>query len=135
MQQRPFRSMWALSLATISEFVSLYCQVHISFGLIEVMIFHRVLLVVSSDLFYDYWLTVGDGFHVTKKNLHNFPVHDALLALLTTKLNTVQEIWKNRRHYAKKKVNSGVEIRSFDFSDAFPGFCVHGFKISGTTPA
>ena len=82
--------------------------------------FYRVLLVVSSDLFYDYWLTVGDGFHVTKKNLHNFPVHDALLALLTTKLNTVQEIWKNRRHYAKKKVNSGVEIRSFDFSDAFP---------------
>ena len=82
--------------------------------------FYKVLVLVTSDLFYDYWLTVGDGFHVTKKNIHEFPIKDALLEFSVDNLSTAQRLWKNREHYAKRKLNCGIEIRTFDFSSALP---------------
>ena len=82
--------------------------------------FLKAFLLVTSDLFCDYWLTVGDGFHLTKANIYGFPVHDVLLQQLTAKLTTARRLWKNRKRYAKSKLNSGWETRSFDFSSAVP---------------
>ena len=80
--------------------------------------FYRALLLLSSDLFFDYWLTIGDGFHVTKANIQGFPVDKDLLQKLTRKVAAARSMWNQRFRYAKTKLNSGKEMQSFDFSDA-----------------
>ena len=69
--------------------------------------FYRALFVLSSDLFFKYWRTVGDGFHVTKANILDFPVHSDLDLILNRNLSTVQRVWTNREKYKKCKLNSG----------------------------
>ena len=81
--------------------------------------FYVALNILASDLFFDYWLSVGDGFHLTKANLLCFPIHPKLEATLRSKKSKTQRIWSNRKKYAKTKLNSGREMRSFDFTHAF----------------
>ena len=82
--------------------------------------FLYVLLIVASDLFFDYWLTVGDGFHLTKSNIYKFPISPALRQSVETKLSFGKDMWLMREKYAKRKVNSGKEVYSFDFSMIAP---------------
>ncbi|PHR62671.1 MAG: hypothetical protein COA47_02895 [Robiginitomaculum sp.] len=82
--------------------------------------FYRALLILSSDLFFDYWRTIGDGFHVTKGNILNFPLHDHLDEVVFPKLTTTQRIWADRDKYRKTKLNSGKITSSYDFSKRMP---------------
>ena len=76
--------------------------------------------LLSSDLFFEYWLTVGDGFHVTKSNIFNFPISENVSNLVTSDLCNIRLFWKSRRKFEKIKLNSGIETRSFDFSGVAP---------------
>lgn len=78
--------------------------------------FLRILSVVTSDLFLDYWLTIGDGFHITRSNIMSFPINEHLLEGIDANLPSAAKMWKARRRYAKSKLNSGVATESFDFS-------------------
>lgn len=82
--------------------------------------FYYALFILSSDLFFDYWRTIGDGFHVTKGNILNFPLHDNLDEVVNFKLTTVQYIWATRKKYKKTKLNSGKITFSYDFSRKIP---------------
>ncbi len=82
--------------------------------------FNRALLILSSDLFFSYWRTVGDGFHVTKSNIYEFPVTDTLIAFLNENRTAAQELWAARAAHMKRKLNSGRHIHSYDFSKHMP---------------
>jgi hypothetical protein len=78
--------------------------------------FHRVFWIVTSDLFLDYWLTVGDGFHVTRSNIMSFPIADTLLCGVNEDIPSAANLWRDRDAFCKSKLNSGVRTRSYDFS-------------------
>lgn len=78
-----------------------------------------LLQVFASNLFYRYWLSFGDGFHVTKKLVTNFPLSSELVVACEKNLEAASEVWQNRDLYTKTKVNSGKIVKSFDFSKAF----------------
>ena len=78
-----------------------------------------VLRILSSNLFYEYWRTYGDGFHVTVDLIQRFPVTVALAQHCEDNSKLAYEIWLNRHAYAKEKLNSGRIIRSYDFRAAF----------------
>ncbi|MFV2051712.1 hypothetical protein [Aliiroseovarius sp. YM-037] len=84
----------------------------------------KAIAIISSDLFFDYWLSVGDGFHLTKSNILEFPVHSALQQTLSARLPEFHKTWRNRKKYQKSKLNSGHETKSYDFSDAFPSLYI-----------
>lgn len=78
-----------------------------------------VLQILSSNLFYEYWRTYGDGFHVTVDLIERFPVTDALAELCRRNHSVAHKVWAARAAYAKEKLNSGRIIRSYDFRSAF----------------
>ncbi len=80
----------------------------------------RALLLLASDLYFEYWRTIGDGFHVTKQNIHGFPIHRDLWRQLESRVEYGRDLWANRRRYLKSKLNSRVKVRSYDFSHAVP---------------
>jgi hypothetical protein len=80
--------------------------------------FLLALGILSSDIFYGYWLSVGDGFHVTKANILNFPISVGLEANIRRKFGRIEVMWRERAKFEKTKLNSGKELRSFDFSSA-----------------
>jgi len=82
--------------------------------------FYRALLILGSDLFFDYWKTIGDGFHVTKGNILSFPMHNQLDEIVNSKLTTTQRIWAARETHKKTKLNSGRITFSYDFSKKMP---------------
>lgn len=82
--------------------------------------FYRFLGIVASDAFFDYWISVGDGFHVTKLNIRSFPVTRELNHAVTTALPKIKKVWKTREVYKKSKLNSGTVVSSYDFSKALP---------------
>lgn len=82
--------------------------------------FYRALLILSSDLFFDYWRTIGDGFHVTKGNILNFPLHNHLDEVVNSKLATTKRVWAAREIHKKSKLNSGKMTFSYDFSKKMP---------------
>ncbi len=82
--------------------------------------FLAALGIISSKLFFDYWLTVGDGFHLTKSNILNFPVTDRLYEAVKLHHDEVRKYWQHRRRFEKVKINNGKETRSFDFSEVAP---------------
>ena len=84
--------------------------------------FYRILSVIASDLFFDYWLTVGDGFHVTKSNIYKFPLHDAVLGGANEYIGAAKRMWELRKRYAKVKINAGLIAESYDFSGEVPSF-------------
>ncbi len=78
-----------------------------------------VLQILSSTLFYDYWRTYGDGFHVTVDLIERFPVTQHLMERCARNLVHARQIWADRAAYAKEKLNSGRVVRSYDFRAAF----------------
>jgi hypothetical protein len=92
--------------------------------------FYRGLLILTSDVFMAYWLTVGDGFHVTKADIHDFPLSPALLEQATESVAAAKKIWSARRAFAKSKLNAGRPTESFDFSSSMPAL-IKGFSLRG----
>lgn len=76
--------------------------------------------VLSSDLFLSYWLSIGDGFHLTKGNIFNFPLHHTLVRECQRNAPTLRTTWKARQRFQKGKLNSGRMTKSFDLRDAVP---------------
>lgn len=81
---------------------------------------YRAMILVSSDLFFDYWLTVGDGFHVTRGNLLEFPISKSLMKELVSTTDLAKTIWKKRDGSIKRKLNAGSVITTYDFSELVP---------------
>jgi len=77
---------------------------------------YSALLILSSDLFLDYWRSVGDGFHVTKTNIMEFPLHSKLMKLIGTKTSKGKGMWEKRMDFAKTKRHPGGMTVSYDFS-------------------
>ncbi len=82
--------------------------------------FLRAFIIITSDVFMDYWLSIGDGFHLTRSNLVGFPVDDRLQNRIDKLIPQARRVWTVREHFAKEKLNSGAFTRSFDFSNVFP---------------
>lgn len=78
-----------------------------------------LLQVLSSDIFYKYWRSFGDGFHVTSDLIDRFPISKRLMLSCEQNLDAAASIWKRRADFAKEKLNSGKVVRSYDFSGAF----------------
>ena len=76
--------------------------------------------VLSSDLFLSYWLSIGDGFHLTKGNIFNFPLHHTLVRECQRNAPALRSTWKARQRFQKGKLNSGRMTKSFDLRDAVP---------------
>lgn len=78
-----------------------------------------LLQLLASPLFFEYWRSVGDGFHVTKELIDRFPVSGSLLEACRARASTTEAVWANRADYAREKLNSGRIVRSYDFRNAF----------------
>jgi hypothetical protein len=76
--------------------------------------------ILSSDLFFQYWLTVGDGFHLTKTNILNFPISESVEKQIRGQVHEIDAFWKKRHRFEKVKFNSGKKTRSYDFSSVSP---------------
>jgi hypothetical protein len=77
------------------------------------------LQILGSRVFYEYWRTAGDGFHVTKSDIMRFPVRRSLLDGCLHGLAAAKQTWVDRERFAKRKLNSGVEVCSYDFTGRF----------------
>lgn len=82
--------------------------------------FNVFLLLLSSDLFLDYWRTVGDGFHITKGNILDFPVSTDVYQRAQSFSSLASQLWADRDNYAKLKRHPRGITKSYDFSDAVP---------------
>ena len=76
--------------------------------------------VLSSDLFLSYWLSIGDGFHLTKGNIFNFPLHRTLVRECQRNAPAIRATWNIRQRFQKGKLNSGRMTKSFDLREAVP---------------
>lgn len=79
-----------------------------------------VLLLLSSDLFLGYWRTVGDGFHITKGNILDFPVSKNVERRALYLNSLAIKLWTNRDNYAKLKRHPRGFTKSYDFSGDVP---------------
>lgn len=77
------------------------------------------LTLLSSDIFFDYWLSYGDGFHLTKSDISNFPITEELMKWAQKERSKAVKIWSGRKKYKKEKLNAGILSTSYDFSDVF----------------
>lgn len=75
-----------------------------------------VFTILASDLFYEYWLSVGDGFHLTVKDINNFPITTLLKETVKNHLINTDKLWNSRIFYKKIKLNAGLMVESYDFS-------------------
>ena len=81
--------------------------------------------ILSSDLFFSYWRSLGDGFHLTKGNILGFPLHYKLVRECERNAPEICRIWKTRRQFRKEKLNSGRITRSFDLGNVVPSLVNH----------
>lgn len=77
------------------------------------------LALLSSDVFFDYWLSYGDGFHLTKKDILDFPITADLMKWASGKRRTAEKVWSERNKYKKEKLNAGIISKSYDLSRLF----------------
>ena len=82
--------------------------------------FLLALGVLSSDLFLSYWLSLGDGFHLTKGNIYSFPIHSKIVAECNRNITFLRKTWRRRQRFQKDKLNFGKITKSFDLRDAVP---------------
>ncbi|TCU52339.1 hypothetical protein EDF58_11512 [Novosphingobium sp. PhB57] len=78
-----------------------------------------LLQVLASDIFYKYWRSFGDGFHVTNDLIDRFPISKKLTFACEKNLNSAAQTWASREEFAKIKLNSGKKVKSYDFSSVF----------------
>ena len=74
------------------------------------------LLIVTSDLFFDYWRTVGDGFHLTRSNIVEFPLTDDVLTLVQSQRSYGKRMWRQRQRFIKEKAHPGGVTKAYDFT-------------------
>jgi len=77
--------------------------------------FILVFSILVSDMFFEYWKTLGDGFHVTKKNIYQFPVHPAVIEDIKSKSLIYKKLWNKRNQFRKSKLNKAKTVVSYDF--------------------
>jgi len=87
-----------------------------SFAFLNKDSFYKFLGLVTSDAFFVYWRSVGDGFHVTRSNVMGFPVSESLSDAVSVSIPKVRVLWRDREKYQKAKINSGSLVLSYDFS-------------------
>lgn len=78
---------------------------------------YKAVLILSSDLFLDYWRSIGDGFHVTRGNIEQFPLHPTFMAVIEGNISKGRSLWQSRELYAKIKCHPKGKTKSYDFSD------------------
>jgi hypothetical protein len=78
-----------------------------------------LLQVLASRLFYKYWRSFGDGFHVTNDLIDRFPISKNLLRACEENIDAAAKVWDKRERFAKTKLNSGKIVKSYDFTLAF----------------
>ena len=78
-----------------------------------------LLQIFSSPIFYEFWRTLGDGFHVTSDLLERFPISPALYKQCIEGIDQAKLVWENRNKYLKEKLNNGKLTRTYDFSGLF----------------
>lgn len=78
--------------------------------------FYKFLGLVTSDVFFDYWRSIGDGFHLTRTNITSFPVSGRLDTAVTAHIPRIRKLWRDRAAHQKMKLNSGSMVHSYDFS-------------------
>ena len=94
----------------------------LKFSFSKIEDFYRFLGLVTSDIFMEYWRSVGDGFHLTKANILNFPVSAPLAELVESSIQEIRNMWLRRKEFEKTKLNSGTLVRSYDFSPIMSEF-------------
>ena len=80
---------------------------------------YKFLYIVASPIFFEYWRSLGDGFHLTRGNILNFPVSENLFMGAYCMKDYAESIWKHRKRFIKSKMNAGKLVISYDFSRAF----------------
>lgn len=78
-----------------------------------------LLQILGSSIFFEYWRSLGDGFHVTSDLIERFPISDRLYRSCLANISTAKYQWDNRRQVLKEKLNSGRIVRTFDFTGRF----------------
>ncbi len=78
-----------------------------------------VLQILGSSIFFEFWRSLGDGFHVTSDLIDRFPVSRELQASCLANLSVAQKMWDRRSDVLKTKLNSGRVIQTFDFTGKF----------------
>lgn len=79
---------------------------------------HKAILILSSQIFFDYWRSIGDGFHVTRGNIEKFPLHPSLMNVIESNKSKGRWLWRTRENYAKVKRHPTGTTKSFDFTSA-----------------
>jgi len=75
-----------------------------------------LLQIFTSSIFYEFWRTLGDGFHVTNDLLEKFPISPLLYSKCIKNIEAAQSMWKYRKKYLKVKLNNGKLVNTYDFS-------------------
>lgn len=78
-----------------------------------------LLQILGSSIFFQYWRSLGDGFHVTLDLIERFPVSERLYKCCLANISSAKHQWKNRAQVLKEKLNSGRVVRTFDFTGRF----------------
>lgn len=78
-----------------------------------------ILQILASPIFFEYWRTLGDGFHVTSDLIDRFPVSPKLYASCVANLAKARHEWAHRKNVLKSKLNSGKVTETFDFTGRF----------------
>jgi hypothetical protein len=78
-----------------------------------------LLQIFGSDLFFEYWRSVGDGFHVTSDIIERFPISPSVMDHCLAKNQFAKQVWENRHLDKQEKLNSGQLVVSYDFRRHF----------------
>lgn len=87
------------------------------FNTYENFLFAFILL--ASDIFFEYWLSVGDGFHLTIRDIKEFPISEDLNRWIKSKIPEANRTWERREDFLKSKSNAGIILESYDFKNQF----------------
>jgi hypothetical protein len=77
------------------------------------------LQILASPLFYEYWRSLGDGFHVTRELINKFPVADRVYRVCVARVAETLALWSRRESFVREKLNSGKRVRSYYFPSNF----------------
>jgi hypothetical protein len=78
-----------------------------------------LLQILGSSIFFEYWRSLGDGFHVTSDLIERFPISERLYKCCLANSSSAKYQWNNRAQVLKEKLNSGRVVRTFDFTGCF----------------
>ena len=78
-----------------------------------------LLQILGSSIFFEYWRSLGDGFHVTSDLIERFPISERLYKCCLANISSAKHQWNNRAQVLKEKLNSGRVVRTFDFTGRF----------------